>query len=188
MNDIIKEKEQGLLNNSKASAGVYDWYSSLLLAIVAVVLLLTFCFRLVNVSGTSMEATLLNSDKVFVSNLFFTPKTGDVVIISHAQHYSEPLVKRVIATEGQSLKIDFENQKVTVDGVVIDEPYVFSPMMPEDGEIPSIIPPGKLFVMGDNRAASNDSRSSQIGLIDENDILGKAYFVLFPFNRMKNIE
>lgn len=178
------------LCKSEGIRTTYDWYNSFTVAICLVVLLLTFCFRLVNVQGNSMEQTLYDSDKVLVSNLFYTPKTGDVIIISHGEIYTEPLIKRVIATEGQSLKIDFETETIMVDGVVIDEPYKYTSMDAErvTTKIPEVVPEGKIFVLGDHRAVSLDSRSQEVGLIDEKDVLGKAYYILFPFERFANIS
>ena len=179
----LKDPIKVELNKNPVSLSVYDWVSSIIIAIVAVVVLLTFCFRLINVDGTSMEPTLINTDKVIVTNLFYTPKNGDIVVISHGERYNKPLVKRIIATEGQSLEIDFENSKVYVDGVLIDEPYVKGATTNHDTEIPSVIPEGKVFVMGDNRGVSMDSRHADIGLIDVDSIIGKAQFVIIPHSK-----
>lgn len=168
------------LNDNPISSNVYDWVSSIIIAVIAVVVLLTFCFRLIDVDGQSMEPTLINTDKVVVTNLFYTPNDGDVVVISHAEHYDKPLVKRVIATEGQSLKIDFATNQVFVDGELVDEPYIQGYIKEGDAQIPEIIPEGKVFVMGDNRPNSLDSRYEEIGLIDEDSIIGKAQFVIIP--------
>lgn len=106
-------------------------------SIVVVVLLFTFLFRVVNVNGQSMEDTIHNEDKVLLTNLFYEPENGDVVVISRAQHFEEPIIKRVIATEGQTLKIDFNTGDVYVDGVLLDEPYIKTPTTDnEGGEIP----------------------------------------------------
>ena len=158
---------------------------TLVYAVAIVVLLLTFFLRLVDVSGTSMVPTLQSKDKVIVTNFLYTPQDGDIVVISHGAEYSDPIIKRVIATEGQSLYIDFETGSVVVDGKELKEDYIQGFTHAEDAEIPSVIPDGKIFVMGDNRGVSLDSRSKEIGLIDKDDIIGKAQFVVFPFNSIK---
>lgn len=176
----VADKKVFKLNSSPLAANVFDWFNSIIVAIVAVVILLTFCFRLIDVDGTSMESTLINTDKVIVTNLFYQPNDGDVIVISHGEEYSKPLVKRVIATEGQTLKIDFDNQKVYVDGALIDEPYIQGATIEGNTEIPEVIPEGKVFVMGDNRGISLDSRYHEVGLIDVDAIIGKAQFVIIP--------
>ncbi len=171
------------LNNSPVASCIFDWISSIIIAVVAVVILLTFCFRLIDVDGTSMESTLIDTDKVIVTNLFYTPENGDIVVISHGVEYDKPLVKRVIATAGQSLDIDFDNNKVYVDGALIDEPYIQGATIKGNAEIPSVIPEGKVFVMGDNRAVSMDSRHHEVGLIDVDNIIGKAQLVVIPHTK-----
>lgn len=192
-NDIFNDDEPNessvvkvKLNTNQLSASLYDWVSSIIVAVVAVVILLTFCFRLIDVDGTSMEPTLINTDKVIVTNLFYTPEDGDVVVISHGELYDKPLVKRVIATEGQTLRIDFDNSQVYVDGVLIDEPYIQGLTVKGTAEIPEVIPEGKVFVMGDNRPVSLDSRYVEVGLIDEESIIGKAQFVIIPHTYKEN--
>ncbi len=168
------------VNTNSISINLFDWINSIIFAIVAVVLLLTFCFRLIDVDGTSMENTLINTDKVIVTNLFYTAKNGDVIVISHGEEYDKPLVKRVIATEGQTLRIDFDNNQVFVDGVLLDEPYIQGDTVIGNTEIPEVIPEGKMFVMGDNRPVSLDSRYNEVGLIDVDSVIGKAQFVIVP--------
>ncbi|MBQ5398846.1 MAG: signal peptidase I [Ruminococcus sp.] len=173
------------LKKSEGTASLYEWVHSLVFAVAIVVVILTFFLRLVDVSGTSMLQTLKSEDKVIVTNFFYTPNHGDIVVISHGAEYSKPLIKRVIATEGDRLEIDFETETVKVNGEVLKESYIQGHTRDEQGEIPAVIPEGKVFVMGDNRTVSLDSRSPEIGLIDEKDIIGKAQFVVFPFNHIK---
>ena len=166
-------------------AGVYDWIRCIIFAIAIVVIVLTFVFRLVDVEGTSMCDTLQTKDKVIVTNLLYTPRDNDIVVISHGAEYKKPIIKRVIATEGQTLELDYENEKIIVDGIEIDEPYVKeSTFSGNYGNLtpPEVIPEGKIFVLGDNRRISLDSRSSEIGLIDVKDVIGKAQFIAFPFD------
>ena len=168
------------LNSNPISTNIYDWVSSIIVAVIAVVVLLTFCFRIIDVDGRSMEPTLINTDKVVVTNLFYTPNDGDVVVISHGEEYDKPLVKRVIATEGQTLNIDFDKGEIYVDGQLIDEPYIQGETIKGNAEIPAVVPEGKVFVLGDNRPVSLDSRYHEVGLIDEESIIGKAQFVVIP--------
>lgn len=183
--DTKDEKEYIVVNNSPSVGVVYYLVHSIIIAVVVIILLLTFFFRIVNVDGRSMMNTLLDGDKVIVTNFMYEPENNDIVVISHAEEYDKPIIKRVIATEGQSLKIDFENERVYVDGTLLDEPYVSSELKEGNTKIPEVIPEGKVFVMGDNRLDSLDSRYSEIGLIDEDNIIGKAQFVVLPLTRIQ---
>lgn len=174
--------------SSAVTQSCYEWLHTLILAITVVMLLLTFVFRLVDVDGQSMMDTLFDKDKVVVTNLCYTPECGDVVVISHGQNLNKPIIKRVIATEGQSLSIDFNTGEVVVDGAVLDEPYIKDLTVKQgDAEIPEVIPDGMVFVMGDNRNHSTDSRFTAVGLINEDDIIGKAQFIVYPFDRIKTL-
>ena len=177
------------LNQSEAVATVYDWLGSLFMALIVVLLIMTFAFRIIDVDGRSMEPTLIDTDKVVITDLFYTPHDGDIVIISHAEEYTKPLVKRVIATAGQDLKIDYNNNAVYVDGKKLDEPYIQGVTVrgdvPED-QLNGIVPEGKVFVMGDNRGISLDSRYQQIGFIDEDLIIGKAQLDVIPHTYDEN--
>ncbi len=182
--EIFTEKENKreviTLNKNSAWSIIYDWFSCIFPALICVVLLLTFAFRLIKVDGTSMESTLIDKDRVVVTNIFYTPKDGDIVVISHGEEYAEPLIKRVIATEGQTLKIDFENGEIYVDGVLLNEDYIQGQTIEGDAVIPEVIPEGKVFVLGDNRTVSLDSRYQKVGLIDASSIIGKAQIDLIP--------
>lgn len=189
MEDKVSEK-RAENEATEFTSNCYEWLEAIAEAIIPVVIILSFVFRMFTVDGTSMLNTLYDGDKVFVTEWYYKPKGGDVVVIRKGQEFGEPLIKRIIATEGQTLNIDFETCTVTVDGVEIDEsPYVKDKIwFEDDGEIPSVVPKGKCFVMGDNRNGSTDSRSKIVGLIDNYDVLGKSWFVVFPFNRIKVIQ
>lgn len=173
------------LKKSEGTASLYEWVHSLVFAVAIVVIILTFFLRLVDVSGTSMLQTLKSEDKVIVTNFFYTPAHGDIVVISHGAEYSKPLIKRVIAVGGDRLEIDFDSEIIRVNGEELKEDYIQGHTRDEQGEIPAVIPEGKVFVMGDNRTVSLDSRSPEIGLIDVKDIIGKAQCVVYPFDHIK---
>lgn len=156
--------------------------------------------RIATVRGHSMDDTLSDGQVLIMSDMFYTPKQGDIIVVQQNGGYFEsPLVKRVIATGGQKLHIDFTNWEVTVDGKLIDEEYVkrgipgvsmdkeeyysvYSSYFDETGSI--TIPEGYLFVMGDNRNESSDSRSIYVGLVRENEVLGKVVFSLLPLSKL----
>lgn len=150
---------------------------------VIMILFLVF-FRIIVVSGPSMKQTLLDGDYLLlVSNLFYRePQKGDIVVLSK-QSYDDgkPIVKRVIATEGQIVDMDFENGLVYVDGYPLEEDYTNTMTNLDEGAVfPQIVEAGCIFVMGDNRNNSKDSRSLEIGQVDKREILGKVALLLFP--------
>ena len=186
MKKADNEKKASTENTTKRG-NVYEWIQCIIMALIVCVVVFVFFVRLVDVVGSSMYPTLENGDKMIVTDVFYKPKYGDIVVFQKDEYADYALVKRVIATEGQTLDIDFEKQTVTVDGKVIDEPYTQGQTLDKGGVIPKVIPEGKVFVMGDNRTVSLDSRSTTIGLIDEMDIIGKAQLVVFPFNDAKTL-
>jgi len=158
----------------------------LVIYVSVILLLFLLVFRVIVVSGDSMYSTLLDGDYLLlVSNLFYSqPKQGDIIVISK-ESYDDgtPIVKRVIATEGQIVDIDFEHGIVYVDGLPLQEDYVHTPTNREEGmSFPMIIEKGCCFALGDNRNNSRDSRSPDIGQIDSREILGKAILLMFPGN------
>lgn len=175
----IKEKN---LNLKKE---VIEWVESIIIAVVVIMFFFNFIAKIVNVSGQSMEPTLHNNDKLIVSNMFYTPKVGDVVIVSKTDNFDETIVKRIIATEGQTVDIDYDTSIVYVDGTAVREDYINEKIFfpPYDAvKLPMTIPENHVFVMGDNRNHSSDSRSQSIGLVDVRNIVGKVYFKIWPLN------
>ena len=174
-----KTNDERLINSAKME--LYDWVQCLVAALLCGILLFVFIGRIIGVDGTSMLQTLQNKDKVVMSNLFYTPEYGDIVVIKTDFFGDTPIVKRVIATEGQTIDIDFKTGTVTVDGAVLEEDYINTPTTDrENFEGPVTVPEGYVFVMGDNRDYSTDSRSSYVDLVDTRRILGKVYWVIIP--------
>ena len=190
INESVIEEENNFSNPAtKFSAFCFEWSETVVQAFIIVVVLLTFIFRGFTVDGQSMMNTLLDGDKVAVVRWKYKPQSGDVVVIRHGQKFDKPLIKRIIATAGQTLKINFSDGSVIVDGVKLNETYIKERMwLRGNATIPAVIPENMCFVMGDNRNNSTDSRDKLIGLIPYEDIIGKAKFVFYPFNRIKIIE
>jgi signal peptidase I len=180
-----KEKKVEDTELTKQQIFVLDIRDIVYILAVVVVIYLLF-FRVVSVVGDSMFDTLVDGDRVvIVSNLIYRqPKAGDIVIASKDSFRDgECIVKRIIATEGQEVDIDFNTGIVSVDGVPLDEDYTFSNATNFEGVIfPHVVEDGCVFLMGDNRIVSHDSRSPLIGDIDVRQIMGKVVFLLFPGN------
>lgn len=174
-------------STNKYSKYAFDFVKTIIIVFIIAVIIFTMFIRDVSVVGNSMNDTLYDGDKVLMTNFMYQPKCGDIVAITAENVAEKRIIKRVIATEGQSLYIDYKKNKVYVDGVLIDESYVSSATIESENSysVPYVIPENKLFVMGDNRMVSLDSRSSEIGLVSVDDVIGKAQFVLFPFERIK---
>ena len=167
----------------KKSREAYEWVQALVCSVLAVVLAFTFCARLIGVDGHSMVPTLQDGDRLLVLNsaLCGGYETGDIVVLRKESFLPTPIVKRVIATEGQVVDIDFGSGVVYVDGVRLHEDYVNElTYTPEGTEFPLTVPEGCVFVMGDNRNHSTDSRSDQLGTIDMRYIIGRAVFLVLP--------
>ncbi len=155
-----------------------------LVVVCVFMLVYMLLFRNVVVVGSSMYDTLQEGDYLLILNnlVYRQPKQGDIIVASKDSFRGgECIIKRVIATEGQTIDIDFATGTVYVDGKALDEPYLYTPTTrPEGMKFPMQIPEGCLFVMGDNREGSQDSRDPAIGLIHEQEVLGKAFFLLLP--------
>lgn len=175
--------------DKKPFSGIYDTVSIIATALVAVTFAFIFLFRTVGVSGSSMYPTLNDYDRIILSAFHYEPQCGDIVVTcqpSESTAIEDVLVKRIIATGGQTVDIDFEEGVVYVDGVALDEPYINEPTRDrEDFYAPVTVPEGYVFVMGDNRNHSTDSRDNRVGLIREDYILGKALFRMLPFGQFK---
>lgn len=154
------------------------------------VLLFTFVARVIVVSGPSMESTLWEGDLIFVWALGYEPKQGDIVVLTQEHYQEDSIIKRVIATGGQRVDIDYATGAVCVDGQALQEDYINEPMrLPGWGEGVNHVevPKGCIFVMGDNRNHSADSRHPDIGIVDTRCVIGRGLAVLFPFNHWQGL-
>lgn len=183
---------------AKPFSGALEWAGSLVYAMLAMLAVSLFLFRAVTVSGDSMNNTLLNNDRVISTNFFYTPGRGDIVVVQADKiqnyatgKYGEPIIKRVIAVEGDTLKFDFTQGKIYLraagerDFSELSEDYIKEPSFASldlDTGVEYTVPDGCVFVMGDNRNRSLDSRSNAVGFVDTDLIMGKAFVRLFPLD------
>lgn len=171
---------------------VLAYLHDIIMYLTGMVLVLLILFRVVVVSGTSMNMTLLDGDYLLLlSNLFYrTPEQGDIVVVSKSSFDDgAPIVKRVIATEGQTVNIDFDEGVVYVDGIPLEEDYTFTPTNLSGGvSFPLTVEEGCIFVMGDNRNGSRDSRFPEIGLVDRREVLGKVLLLFLPGTNKNTVQ
>lgn len=183
---------------------ICDLIESVLVSVFVVLMLFTFVFKIATVEGDSMKQTLHDGDRLILSDINYTPSNGDIVIINAwdahlfgadgavttADGLNKRVVKRIIATAGQVLDIDFETGTVTVDGAVLDEPYINNLTTRDDRAFsyPITVPDGYVYVLGDNRGVSKDSRHPSVGLVAEEDIVGKVLLRVYPFSDFGTIE
>ncbi len=197
MSEENRELEQGgeeLLADARAAgetekkkdsleSTVYCWAQAVVTAVVGVILLFTFGVRLISVSGPSMQDTLYTGDRLLVLNAMFCGfKAGDVVVINdYNAELDDTLVKRIVAVGGQTVDMDFSTGEVYVDGQVLDEPYIKEPTYtPEGVAFPLTLAEDEVFVMGDNRNHSTDSRDTRLGPVKVGYLQGKALLLLTP--------
>lgn len=177
-----KKKAEG-----RFASELFSWGESLMAVLIFFVVVFTFFVRLIGVDGTSMYPTLQDHSIMLVSNLGYTPEKGDIVILRKEGFYSDqPIVKRVIATGGDTVDIDPMTGDVIVNGEVLDEPYILEKIntLERMGDLtyPQTVPEGCIYVLGDNRNGSTDSRWSSLGMVDERYVLGHVLSVVFPFS------
>ncbi len=160
---------------------IFDAFDSIKGAVTVVFLIFALVFRAVGVSGDSMVPTLQDSDWLAIKSISTRFERGDIVVVTQPWERDIPIIKRVIAKEGDTIYIDFEKHEVFVNGELLNEPYIAEPTGVNYNAIfPLTVPEGRLFVMGDNRNSSLDSRSGKVGLIDERYVLGKAVYRISP--------
>ena len=183
-NIALSEDEKASKKKSKSSINVFEIFEAIVAALVVVTIVFLFCFRVFNVAGPSMRPTLEDGDKVVVSTIGYNPKQGDIIVLSGTDGLKKPIVKRVIAVEGDVVDINFTTGVVTVNGK--EESYS-DELTNQQADIafPITVPEGTVFVLGDNRDVSLDSRSSRVGCVDERMIVGKVLFRFFPIGDWK---
>lgn len=185
-------EQSGAKLRREASDG-RDLYLNMRILVImmgAFVLLFTFVARIIVVSGPSMENTLFGGDLILVWSAGYTPRQGDIVVLTQERYQEDSIVKRVIAVEGQRVDVDYDANTVYVDGVALEEDYIKEQMLvPHFGEgINHVtVPEGCIFVMGDNRNNSADSRYPDIGIVDTRCVIGRGLVVLFPFHHWKGL-
>ena len=196
LNDLPQSPEEE--QPRRKGSDLFEWLQ-LLMGCVLVAVVLFNCFaRLTRVDGNSMDNTLKDGEMMLIWSLGYQPQQGDIVVLNKTDQvtdqllHSKAIVKRVIATGGQTVDIDYSTGTVYVDGEALDEPYIkeemYLPANPMMYNTHWEIPEGSVFVMGDNRNASTDSRKKEIGMVDSRLILGRAYFVIFPLNQVRVIQ
>ena len=169
---------------------LWEWAKAIFFAAVIVFIVFNFIIQVVTVKGSSMAPTLENQDRLVISDLFYTPETGDIGVLSVKSGLGEASIKRIVALPGQTVDIN-ENGEVLVDGKVLSEPYI-AELIDEDHygdmDYPVTVPEGTVFVMGDNRNHSTDSRFSEVGFVDEDEILGRVIFRLLPLDKIGTVH
>ncbi len=190
--DAKKKGEEEKKNKGRFSSEIFAWCESLMTVLMVFMIVFTFVLRLIGVEGSSMYPTLHEHDIMIVSNLNYTPENGDIVVLRKTGFYGDkPIVKRIIAKGGDTINIDPVTGDVSVNGVVLDEPYIAEKINPfekyGDMQYPLTVPEGNVFVMGDNRNGSTDSRFSNLGLVDERYILGHVLSVVFPLSNFGSV-
>ena len=186
------EEEEAALSGADAfKVDLYFWLQALVMALVGLILIFTFVGRIIGVDGESMMPTLHDRDMLLLQSIGYSPEQGDVVVLSTKDFRNgSPIVKRIIAVGGQTVDIDYAAGTVAVDGVALEEDYINEAMyeLPPDYATHVEVPEGSIFVMGDNRNKSSDSRDPRLGTVDVRYVLGRARFVLLPFQDFGVIE
>lgn len=184
-NDLAGDRPQG---SGSIAESCYEWIEGLIVSLIFVLLLFVFLFRAnIVVIGDSMKPNYHDGNRLLISCLDRNFKRDDVVVIeASGTKLNDRIIKRVIATEGQTVDIDFQRGIVSVDGKELDESaYIENGITKNqyDTNFPQKVPKGHIFVLGDNRTVSEDSRSSYVGMIDTRHVMGKVIYMIMPFKK-----
>ena len=186
----LQPEEQGSV--SRPASSCFEWVEALIPALIIILILFTFLFRVITVNGPSMMPNLQDGYKVFVSCFDRNFSRGNIVVVDgKGTNLDKIIVKRVIATPGQTVNIDFQTGVVSVDGKELDESaYIENGITKDqyDVSFPQKVPAGHIFVLGDNRTVSEDSRASDVGMIDERYVIGKAEFIISPYPKFGKLQ
>ena len=180
-----EQKKEPISKEDSFKLDLYYWLQALVSALVSLILIFTFLGRVIGVDGNSMYPTLHHRDMLLLQSVGYTPRQGDIVVLTKEfATVTQPIVKRVIATGGQTVSIDYNAGTVRVDGTALEEPYINERMRYPDSQWETItdvtVPEGSIFVMGDNRNHSSDSRDERLGTIDQRYVLGRVLFTILP--------
>lgn len=195
--DIPNEKEISR-SPSPLAKGAFEVFEAFIRAIIVVLVILTFFFKICSVVGASMNNTLEQNERLLVQSIGYSPSEGDIIVFHQTGTLNEPVVKRVIATGNRWVKIDYDNKLLYVSDDdsfdstdIVDESayaYFNTGSYTKSGSYTVFVPKGFLFVLGDNRNNSTDSRSFSIGLVDERRVLGKVILRFYPFDKFGTVN
>ena len=179
--------EQGVEPKKSMGREILEWIVTILVAFVIAMIIRNFIFTVAMVDGESMMPTLTHGDRLIVWRLGYEPEKSDIIVLQ--QEGKPPYIKRIIATEGDVVNIDYNAHTVSVNGTILNEEYILEPtVLRGDVSFPLTVADNHVFVLGDNRNNSSDSRISSVGQVNEDDIMGKAVLRIFPFNKLGSVS
>lgn len=182
-----KSQEKKADKKTSVKQEVFQWVQSIVVSVIIVALIITFVGRVMDVKGESMLPTFNEGDRVITTNLHKAFKQGDIVVIKRKGDTS--LIKRVIAAENDTIDINYQTGEVSVNNAILKEPYINELTFNDLGmKLPATVPKGHVFVMGDNRNHSLDSRDPSVGMVDERNVFGKVIFRIYPLKKMGKVK